>query len=247
MQAWMPGAPPPGALGADSLALAPVARADPPPPGKVGVVPIPGAGVVRPSGGVGVTVTPPGVVTVVPPLPRNVEVVGGDKGATGATWGAGVPMADGGSARGAGATVDGAVVDDPVDLPNDDDGPVEPKPEPELAPPPCAAASCSTAGMRRPAVAAVASQGARGSSMVHLPIPAAPRWSTRLRLDSSAGPAITSACVPPAARPAPPCPVRPATLPQRRAGFADRAALEWTAQRGLGRKDMRPCRSISPP
>jgi hypothetical protein len=166
MQAWMPAAPPPGALGADSLALALAARDDPP-PGKVAVVPMPGAGVVRPSGGVGVIVTPPGVVTVVPPPPRNVDVVGGDKGATGATCGAGVPMADGGSARDAGAMVDGAVVNDPVDLPNDDDGPVELKPEPELSPP-CAAASCSTAGTRRPAVAAAASHGARGSSMVHL-------------------------------------------------------------------------------
>jgi hypothetical protein len=46
---------------------------------------MPGAGVVRPSGAVGVVVMPPGVVTVVPLPPRNVEVVGGDKGATGAT------------------------------------------------------------------------------------------------------------------------------------------------------------------
>jgi hypothetical protein len=78
----------------------------PPPPGKVAVVPAPGAVVVRPPGGVTLVVMPPGVVTVVPPLPRKVEVVGGDNGATDPARGAGVPMADGGSAPGDGATLD---------------------------------------------------------------------------------------------------------------------------------------------
>src|SRR5262245_22209092 len=132
-QAWTPGWPPPGALGADSLGLVPVAREAPPPPGKVAVVPAPGAGVVRPSGGVTVVVVPPGVVTVVPPLPRKVEVVGGDRGATGATCGAGVPIPDGANARGAGATGAGDVVRlPPVDL---DDAPAPDETPPEVDPP----------------------------------------------------------------------------------------------------------------
>jgi hypothetical protein len=174
MQAWKPGAPPPGVLGADSLGLMlpVVIDDDPPPPGKVCVVPtVLGEVVVRPPGVVMVVVTPPGVVTVVPPLPRKVELVGGDNGATGATCGAGVPIADGGMAPVAGATGDGAVVSEPVDRPNADDGEVvlKPEPVPPLPRPPVwAAASCSHPGTRRPAVATAASQVVCRSTMVHL-------------------------------------------------------------------------------
>lgn len=122
----MVSAPPPGVLGAASLGLAPVdVDADPPPPGKVAVVPrAPGAVVVSPADGVTVVVTPPGVVTAVPPPPRKVEVVGGDSGATGGTCGAGVPMADGGSVLGVvtglvggAVSCEGLVESEPPDLP----------------------------------------------------------------------------------------------------------------------------------
>jgi hypothetical protein len=78
--------PPPGVLGADWLGLGPVAidpvvREDPPPPGKVAVTPAPGVVVERPPGGV-VVVVPPEVVVVLPPPARNVDVVCGVSGAT---------------------------------------------------------------------------------------------------------------------------------------------------------------------
>jgi hypothetical protein len=150
-----------------------VIEEDPPPlPGKVCVVPtVLGEVVVRPPGVVMVVVTPPGVVTVVPPPPRKVELVGGDKGATGATCGAGVPIADGGMGPVAGAAVDGAVVNEPVDRPNADDGDVVLKPEPVAPlprPPVWAAASCSHPGTRRPAVATAATHVVCRSTMVHL-------------------------------------------------------------------------------
>jgi hypothetical protein len=164
--------------------MLPVVIDDDPPPGKVDVVPaVLGAVVLRPPGGVTVVVTPPGVVTVVPPLPRKVEVVGGDKGATDGTRGAGVPIAEGGSAPGVDVPVDGAVVNEPVDLPSDVDGEVALKPEPVAPlprPPLWAAVSCSDPGTRRPAVATAATHVARRSSMVHLRFRQGPLRSTRL-------------------------------------------------------------------
>jgi hypothetical protein len=79
--------PPPGVLGADSLGLVidPVVRVDLPPLGKVAVTPAPRAVVESPWGVVVVVVVPPGAVTVVPPLPRKVDVVSGVSGATGGT------------------------------------------------------------------------------------------------------------------------------------------------------------------
>jgi hypothetical protein len=178
MHDWNPAAPPPGRLGAVSLGLMlPVVSEEvDPPPGNVAVAPTPGAGVESPPGVLTVEVMPPGVVTVAPPLPRNVDVVGGESGATGATCGAGVPMADGGSAPRIGAGVAGVVLNDPVDRPMEDDpapipepAPIpDPVPEPPPRPPVWAAASCSDPGTSRPAPATMASQVVDRTGMMHL-------------------------------------------------------------------------------
>ena len=149
MQSLNVSPPPPGVLGADRLGLtlvtpmgAIVAAEPPPPPGKVGVTPTPGAAVVSPLGVVVVVVVPPGVVTVVPPLPRNVDVVGGLSGAMGATCGAGVPIADGGSVLGVVVGLGGGDASEPLEpnappvaepLLNDDLGDVAENPD--AAPP----------------------------------------------------------------------------------------------------------------
>jgi hypothetical protein len=178
--------PPPGVLGADSLGLALVdvtvdpAAPLPPPPGNVAVTPTPGAVVVSPPGVLVVVVVPPGVVTVVPPLPRKVEVVGGDSGAMGATCGAGVPMADGGSPPGVVVVLGGGAVSDwpsaPPEVPglvNDDRGDVAETP-PEEPPRPWAAGYWGSAAANIPTVA-VARAVARIPDMVHLPLPAVPQ------------------------------------------------------------------------
>jgi hypothetical protein len=117
MQASKLSPPPPGVLGRDSLGLA-LAGGDPPPPGKVAVLPgadppPPGKVAVPPVVVPEPVAPPPGTVTVPPPL-RKLEVVGGDSGATGA-------------ARGAGAATPGVTVPAPgaAELPA---GPVAPVP-----------------------------------------------------------------------------------------------------------------------
>jgi len=99
--------PPPGRLGADSLGLVVVDPEDPPLPGKVPVTLGPGVVVESPPVAVVVVVVPPGVVTVAPSVPRKVDVVPGVSGATGCTWGAVVPMADGGVTLGVGTGLGG--------------------------------------------------------------------------------------------------------------------------------------------
>jgi hypothetical protein len=169
MQSWNVSPPPPGVLGADRLGLTLVApigaivAGEPPPPlpGKVAVTPAPGVVVVSPLGVVVVIVVPPGVVVVIPPLPRKVEVVGGDSGAMGATCGAGVPIADGGSAPGVVVGLGGGAARElpevnppPVTEPllNDDLGEKLDAAPPR--PPPWAAAYWGKAATSRPTVAA---------------------------------------------------------------------------------------------
>jgi hypothetical protein len=183
-------------LGADSLGLALVAVGEPgvvPPPGKVAVVP--GVlGVVRPPGVVNVLVVPPGVVTVAPPLPRKVEVVGGLSGAIGATWGAGVPMADGGIAGGA-TVVDGlvGVVDRMMLSERETEFP------PPTPPVRWAAASCGQQAVaRRPAAAAATPKlrVARVSTMVTSTTAGPHFFRNAHEQDRSGGRRITYVCVP---------------------------------------------------
>ncbi|MBO0765718.1 MAG: hypothetical protein J2P50_14175 [Hyphomicrobiaceae bacterium] len=128
--------PPPGILGADSLGLVDPVVVDgvppPPPPGKVDVTPTPGVVVLSPPGVVTVVPPPPGVVTVVPPPPRKVDVVGGLRGATGGTRGAGVPMAEGGKELGEVVELGGGEASDPPDVrdPVDDLAPPAVPPRP---------------------------------------------------------------------------------------------------------------------
>jgi hypothetical protein len=187
MHAATPAPPPPGALGADSLALPVVARDGPPPPGKVVTVP-PEVGDVTPlrtpEGVVdGVRPSPSGVVEgadpppvsvvgglALPPL-RKFELGGGESGATCGTCGAGVPMAEGALAPGLAAGPDGAPVDGDVDSPPPRPPGDAPAPDdaPELAPPPpprlwAAASCCRAPAMRR--AAAAARHDARGSGIL---------------------------------------------------------------------------------
>src|SRR6185503_971323 len=152
MQAATPGAPPPGALGADSLGL--TLRAAPPPPGKVVTVPPDVAGVFTPTAegvaDVVPKVAPNGVVVAdgadpppvsvevglaLPPL-RKLELGAGDSGATAGTCGAGVPTADGGNAPGVIEGLAGAPNDGEGESPGEVESPPRsPPPRPVPRPP----------------------------------------------------------------------------------------------------------------